>query len=1276
MSFNNVQNLQCSQSFDINYVFKALKDIDKFLIYMKNLHPSQISVEVSSELNNLFEKSGYLLSLWEVCSKRAYFDYKIEESLWGDHFFFKYLYEDCITYCLNNITGVNDLYCMVCEVGINSNTVSLIEHVTHQSHLHYFNLFSNHLSDTVWKNMALYKHAFEKYINIMPNKTLYCKICGITVPILNDTQIAHFNSTDHWEKFISICNFKFINNHSNLPLESSSKISQPTDIYSCSSVVCDQKSGLDKSVYADSSVFSYDKQMQRKNNEPHVTKPIPEDTSLNTSSPKHVKSKPLSKNDCLSRSQSKIKSSKGLSTIDFQKHNEFMREVIEQPSTEKLFCQPCEYYALNSSIENIAGHINSLIHQQYSKLKVHLSFMTYSIEVCKICNVTFFCTSEFFLLHTTCFEHKKLSSDVNNGRKFKKSENHSSFDNKLLKEKDKYDEHLKLHLDINALSKKVSKPKITNEKDFYGYYCKPCKYWTEKPLKWTKHTSGLEHNKLVNIAPVYKLFNCDCSIAFICDYEFRSDHLISVEHENLKRVISQKLTTVTESSSNISTYSNPGSTSSQISNNSNINKIPLFKNENKVQMIKTYEINNTKYSENKALHGCVKALLKKFVENLIEINDGKNFYGYYCKPCKYWAEKPLTWNKHTASVEHNEIINIDPIYKSFNCGCCICFICDDRFYSDHLISDEHKNLKSIISQKLTTVTESSSNISTYSNPGSTSSQISNNSNINKIPLFKNENKVQMIKTYEINNTKYSENKTLHGCVKALLKKFVENLSEINDGKNFYGYYCKPCKYWAEKPLTWNKHTASVEHNEIINIDPIYKSFNCGCCICFICDDRFYSDHLISDEHKNLKSIISQKLTTSVESSLNINNNSDPGTSSSYNEMNQSIHDAKYSTLNGMLRKNKSLNSILPLNNVLDHNIQVPFQASVQSDTVKNESIDEDHIKNSLNTHSYWIGLKGLSADVSKDDIISAFKDFEVVTIKLLESDMANLYVRARDNINVYRMIRKGEKICIKGELYPIRKKNKFRNYSENECGVIPEIQDIVSLLSEFQFLRHVEACDDYIIAEHDSTNLKCKIFYKNDLVIENTDLISLYVNTDDRVKTLILFVKEWAYYINLPDYVSNYAITWMVLYYLMQVPLVKPVSVLMDSYTGEKKQIADWNVSFAKDPSLVDLLITDCSLTIDELAKGFFSFYGHSQFTSELFDSKYVHCTLTGETITKSAFLESGFCNARHHEPFNITDGFNLQDPLEGNKNLTENLKGHNGSLFGDLCKSMLKILS
>ncbi|XP_075233988.1 terminal uridylyltransferase Tailor-like isoform X3 [Lycorma delicatula] len=261
----------------------------------------------------------------------------------------------------------------------------------------------------------------------------------------------------------------------------------------------------------------------------------------------------------------------------------------------------------------------------------------------------------------------------------------------------------------------------------------------------------------------------------------------------------------------------------------------------------------------------------------------------------------------------------------------------------------------------------------------------------------------------------------------------------------------------------------------------------------------------------------------------------------------------------------------------------------------------------------------------------------------------------------------------------------FKNeWDESElCNQLKEVEVELKKLNHGQHLvfKNIKINGSTIEAIHWLTQMKCKIFCGNGLVVEKSKLIGLYVNSDDRVKRLILIIKEWAKYTHLPEDISNYSLTWIVLYYLIKVSLLKPVSALKNNVAKQKKSVSGWECGFDSDAT-VNLLQPNPKLkTNDELIRGFFEFYGNDD------NILSVHCPLTGESFTKLQFKKLNlpcaqyenyiqFCtSSSSNHCFKLTKGFCLQDPIELNSNLTVYLAGKSYSKFKWFCKRMQQIL-
>lgn len=63
----------------------------------------------------------------------------------------------------------------------------------------------------------------------------------------------------------------------------------------------------------------------------------------------------------------------------------------------------------------------------------------------------------------------------------------------------------------------------------------------------------------------------------------------------------------------------------------------------------------------------------------------------------------------------------------------------------------------------------------------------------------------------------------------------------------------------------------------------------------------------------------------------------------------------------------------------------------------------------------------------------------------------------------------------------------------------------------------------------------------------------LFVNSDERIKQLILIIKEWANYCNIPELDPSYSLIWIVLYYLINTLFIKPVISLRNISRSDKK---------------------------------------------------------------------------------------------------------------------------
>ncbi|XP_039301461.1 uncharacterized protein LOC120356574, partial [Nilaparvata lugens] len=164
---------------------------------------------------------------------------------------------------------------------------------------------------------------------------------------------------------------------------------------------------------------------------------------------------------------------------------------------------------------------------------------------------------------------------------------------------------------------------------------------------------------------------------------------------------------------------------------------------------------------------------------------------------------------------------------------------------------------------------------------------------------------------------------------------------------------------------------------------------------------------------------------------------------------------------------------------------------------------------------------------------------------------------------------------------------------------------------------------------HVETGLLCDVTFLNKLGLKNSEMLRFLLSLDPRIRDLALIVKYWAKVhelASLGNY-SNYAITFMVIYYLQQLPepLVPPIYHLQ-KLAGKKEVCENWDCSFCSDVNKLPK-VTNTSTT-KELLLGFFDYWACFDFERNL------ACTLLGRTFQKSEFQ----------------DYENLPDELEGYK--------------------------
>lgn len=184
---------------------------------------------------------------------------------------------------------------------------------------------------------------------------------------------------------------------------------------------------------------------------------------------------------------------------------------------------------------------------------------------------------------------------------------------------------------------------------------------------------------------------------------------------------------------------------------------------------------------------------------------------------------------------------------------------------------------------------------------------------------------------------------------------------------------------------------------------------------------------------------------------------------------------------------------------------------------------------------------------------------------------------------------------------------------------------------------------------HIRTGYQCDINFSDSYGILNSPIVARLLTFDARIYVLATILKFWTKVHDCAgkNRISNYAIVWMLIYYLQQlpVPIVPPIIEF-------QKRVHPYfvnNYNFAFDDRVVNNNTSD--VRCSDLLKGFFSFYRDFDYESN------VICPLYGKAFRKADILSNKLPEFhRYHELLHLNPTlthlqFNkcicIQDPFE-----------------------------
>lgn len=206
-----------------------------------------------------------------------------------------------------------------------------------------------------------------------------------------------------------------------------------------------------------------------------------------------------------------------------------------------------------------------------------------------------------------------------------------------------------------------------------------------------------------------------------------------------------------------------------------------------------------------------------------------------------------------------------------------------------------------------------------------------------------------------------------------------------------------------------------------------------------------------------------------------------------------------------------------------------------------------------------------------------------------------------------------------------------------------------------------------IKCEHRPTGLNCDIKFKGSFEVSNTALLIHFQSLDERIKPLLLLIKNWAAKLNFlrRHALSSYALAMMTVFFLQQKHMLPSVYYLQSSTSDH----GEWNTEFQKD---VEFEIEN-KQTLFNLLGDFFEFYKN-------FDFQEVISPLTGTSHNRQDFAKSENIpfeyeryklKLEHDEDFRslyVKSSIVIIDPFELSKNITSTSNYKFLKLFKEAC--------
>jgi DNA polymerase sigma len=201
----------------------------------------------------------------------------------------------------------------------------------------------------------------------------------------------------------------------------------------------------------------------------------------------------------------------------------------------------------------------------------------------------------------------------------------------------------------------------------------------------------------------------------------------------------------------------------------------------------------------------------------------------------------------------------------------------------------------------------------------------------------------------------------------------------------------------------------------------------------------------------------------------------------------------------------------------------------------------------------------------------------------------------------------------------------------------------------------------------DKANMVCDLTLNNFLVIENTNLIKVYLGLNSHLERLIFVIRFWFKQKTLHGSLkfNSYTIIWLIVFYMQSIGLLPAVNVLADMARkkNKTKYLFGWDCTYEADVGFVrnELSPTTSTTTTPgfaDLLRGFFDFY-----STFLFNERTVLSTRTGK-LDEIGERELSRVNC-----------INMQDPFDLSHNLSGNISKRTLDMFKAECSQTSVLL-